>query len=66
MSQYSIHNITIGSIDKVIHTNALGLKFNLNTELKSYREEQRHKQLNPLKVASRLLAFSNYIKHRGV
>lgn len=57
MNQYSTHNITSGSIDKAIHTNALGLKFNLNVELKSYREEQGRKQLNPLKVASRLLAF---------
>lgn len=58
MSKYSIPNITSKSVDKVIHTSALGLKFNLNTELNNYSKEVKSKkQMNPLKIASRLLAF---------
>lgn len=58
MNQYSIPNITSRNINKVIHTNALGLKFNLNTELDLYKQELKSKkQMNPLKIASRLLAF---------
>lgn len=58
MSQYTIPNIISGKIDKVIHTNALGLKFNLNNELSIYKKEVKSKKhMNPMKIAARLLAF---------
>lgn len=59
MSKYSIPNITWRSIDEVIHTNAIGLKFNLNTELKAYKEELKStkRNINNSKIASSLLAF---------
>jgi len=59
MSKYSISNITSGNVDKVIHTNAMGMKFNLNSELTTYKTEVKStkRRLNDLKIASRLLAF---------
>lgn len=58
LSQYTSDLIEEPKAVNLIHTNSLGLKFNLKSELESYKVEIGTKgRLDKVKVASRLLAF---------
>ena len=53
---YSIEKIDAGQVDKIIHTNVLGLKFSLNKECEKYLKEKPKGQANNLKIGAKLLA----------
>lgn len=58
LSQYTSDLIEKPKAVNLIHTNSLGLKFNLKSELESYKVELGTKgRLDRVKIASRLLAF---------
>jgi len=56
LANYTIDKIEAGEVEKVIYTNALGLKFNLNKEVAEYRQELGKKKANNCKVAGKLLS----------
>jgi len=58
LNQYTADLIEKPKATKLIHTNSLGLKFNLKTELNNYKVELGSEgRFDKVKVASRLLAF---------
>jgi hypothetical protein len=58
LAQYTSDLIEKPKAVNLVHTNSLGLKFNLRNELDLYKEEIGKKgKLDKFKVASRLLAF---------
>ena len=57
LSQYPSDLIEKPKSIKLIHTNSLGLKFNLKTELDEYKVEIREGRFDKTKVAAKLLAF---------
>lgn len=56
LENYTIDKIEAGEVGKVIHTNALGLKFNLNKETIEYKNEINKGKINNLKIGAKLLS----------
>ncbi|MEA5603689.1 hypothetical protein [Nostoc sp. UHCC 0252] len=56
LADYTIDKIEAGEIEKVIHTNALGLKFNLNKETSEYKTEVKKGKVNNSKIGGKLLS----------
>jgi hypothetical protein len=57
LSQYTSDLIEKPKSIKLIHTNSLGLKFNLKNELEDYKVEIREGRFDKTKMAAKLLAF---------
>ncbi|MBN3962241.1 hypothetical protein [Nostoc sp. NMS8] len=56
LANYTIDKIEAGNVEKVIHTNALGLKFNLKKETTEYKNEVKKGKINNSKIGGRLLS----------
>lgn len=55
LSQYTVDKIDNNEVNQLIHTNALGMKFDLTKELAIYRKKNKGK-VDKWKIASQLLA----------
>ncbi|ULP73420.1 hypothetical protein [Nodularia sphaerocarpa] len=56
LDNYTISKIEAGEVDKLIHENALGLKFNLNKETQEYKNALTKGKVNNSKIGAKLLS----------